>query len=204
MSAMLLTYRDDGRLAELAAGERRLALSPLVLAGLGLLALIGGLAIDGADMTAWSLAGAVVFVALGIASRAAKPDSRVGWLVPPLLRAGEYGLVVWLAWRSPGTEMPVAYLLLAALAFHHYDVVYRTRQLGTPPPPRLGRLGGGWEVRVLLLVIAALAGVLLPVMAAMAAWCAVLYVRESVTSWISVARDEQRTILAGDDEEDED
>lgn len=78
------------------------------------------------------------------------------WLVPPIFRAAEYGLVLTLAARSgaPGA-LPAAFGLVAAVAYHHYDTVYRIRGGTGAPPHWLVRAIGGHEGRVLAVTTAA-------------------------------------------------
>ncbi|MEV4871810.1 DUF5941 domain-containing protein [Streptomyces syringium] len=78
------------------------------------------------------------------------------WLVPPLFRASEYGIILLLAARS-GVDgaLPAAFGLVAAVAYHHYDTVYRIRGGSGAPPHWLVRVIGGHEGRVLAVTIAA-------------------------------------------------
>jgi hypothetical protein len=55
-----------------------------------------------------------------------------------------------------GVPLPVVYLLLAALALHHADFTTRLEKRIEGPP--LHRLGLGWDGRVAVLVVGALAG----------------------------------------------
>ena len=120
--------------------------------------------------------------------------ARFGWIIPALVRAGEYGLIALLGWLGGRSVLPVIYGLLAAMAFHHYDIVYRLRHQRTPLPVWVGRLGLGWEGRVLVLLAAAVLDVLLPVATGLAIWCGALFVTESVVSWVRTARDADRII----------
>jgi hypothetical protein len=129
-------------------------------------------------------------VARFMASRVRLPRGR--WLVPPLLRAGEYGVITVVALRAGQTAQVLAYALLAVVAFHHYDIVYRLRHHGTAPPRIVTTLGGGWEGRALLVTVAALGDVLVPMLAGMVAWCGVLFLSESARSWSRFARDATR------------
>lgn len=200
MTETLRAYRDDGPLAALLGGApRRLSVPGLLV--LAPVTLAAGLVLDGARTGVWTVAGVLAFVVLGIATRATPAGAAFAWLLPATLRLGEYGTIVVLAWRSGGAALAVTYGALAAIAFHHYDIVYRLRHQRLPPPRWLGWLGGGWEVRLLVLTASAWAGVLLPVLIAMASWLGLLYVTESAASWIAVARDEQRTVAAGPDDE---
>ncbi|MEU9386327.1 DUF5941 domain-containing protein, partial [Streptomyces sp. NPDC048279] len=78
------------------------------------------------------------------------------WLVPPLFRAAEYGTVLVLAGKSGvnGT-LPAAFGLVAAVAYHHYDTVYRIRGDAGAPPAWLVRAIGGQEGRTLLVTVVA-------------------------------------------------
>ena len=70
------------------------------------------------------------------------------WLVPPLFRAAEYGTVLVLAAKADvNGALPAAFGLVAAVAYHHYDTVYRIRgNAGAPRPgwcaPSEGTKGG--------------------------------------------------------------
>ncbi|WP_070010008.1 DUF5941 domain-containing protein, partial [Streptomyces abyssalis] len=80
------------------------------------------------------------------------------WLAPPLFRTAEYVLVLVLAVRAEQAgvngALPAAFGLVAAVAYHHYDTVYRIRG-GTGAPPRwLVRATGGHEGRALAVALA--------------------------------------------------
>jgi phosphatidylglycerophosphate synthase len=83
----------------------------------------------------------------------AVPRGRLAWLAPAAARAVEAGgLAALVGWHRP-EALPAAYLLLAAVALHQYDVVYRRRLTGSAGRPgALDRLV--WPVRVI--VVAAL------------------------------------------------
>ncbi len=178
-------HRDDGPLVALGAGARPPASSlPLQLAGLVLLA--AGLAMDtwrgpNGRLGVAVVAGVAAFVASGVLSSAARPTASLGWLVAPLIRTGEYGFIAWSTWRVGAG--PAGYLLAAALAYHHYDLVYRLRYRALAPPRWLTMLGGGWDLRLVVLVVAGSVGSYRPVAAVLAVWCGGLYVFESVRSW---------------------
>jgi len=80
-------------------------------------------------------------------------EGRLRWAVVPALRAAEYGAVLWLAQRG-GTD--AAFVLLAAVALRHYDLVYRR----SVSPAWLNALG--WDVRLLGAAALLLAGALRP------------------------------------------
>jgi Family of unknown function (DUF5941) len=132
---------------------------------------------------------ALVVAVLAFAVLAAPGERRrsaLWWLVPALLRAAEYGMVVAVAAASSGAHaLTAAYALLAALSFHHYDLVYRMRYARLAPPRWLSVAGGGFEVRMLVIALVALGGgaALTAALAALAAVLASLFVAESVRAW---------------------
>ncbi|MER7910371.1 DUF5941 domain-containing protein [Streptomyces sp. NPDC096068] len=113
------------------------------------------------------------------------------WLVPPLFRAAEYTTVLVLAARSdsPGA-LPAAFGLVAAVAYHHYDTVYRIRGGTGAPPAWLVRVTGGHEGRTLLVTVLAalLAGRgddFTLALTALAAAVALVVLVESIRFWVS-------------------
>jgi uncharacterized membrane protein (UPF0136 family) len=182
----LSCHRGDGLLAESLSGAlRRLRIPSAVATLSGLVLLVAAVAMDQPEVGGTTVAGVAAFVV--IVSAGPRPEPRTGWMTPPLLRTAEYGLYVALA-ALAGTGHAAVYALLAAVAFHHYDIVYRLGLRGVAPPAWVRRLGLGWEGRMLVVAGAAAAD-LLPVAAwTLAAWCAVLFVPESVAGWVSVAR----------------
>lgn len=89
----------------------------------------------------------------------------------------------------PGA-VPAAFGLIAAVAYHHYDTVYRIRGGTGAPPHWLVRTIGGHEGRVLLLTV--LAAVLasraadFPVaLTAVAVFVALVVLVESIRFWVS-------------------
>ncbi|MBZ9599095.1 CDP-alcohol phosphatidyltransferase family protein [Streptomyces erythrochromogenes] len=122
---------------------------------------------------------------------AAPLGGALDWLIPPLFRAGEYVTVLALAAKAdvPGA-LPAAFGLIAAVAYHHYDTVYRIRGGTGAPPHWLVRTIGGHEGRVLLTTV--LAAVLVdrasdfPVaLTALAVFVALVVLVESIRFWVS-------------------
>lgn len=200
MEALAL-YRDDGFLAEfLAKVGRRLKLPSTVFTLAGVAALGVALSLDRGSLGGGAITGVVFFIAL--ATAAPVPQRRIGWLTPPLLRLGEYGFYVALAGLSPSAA-PAIYALVAAMAFHHYDVVYRLRHQKLNPPQWVQRLGLGWEGRMLVMVAAAATGHLTTAAWVLACWSALLFVSESIASWSRVARDSTRAVSVPTDEDED-
>ncbi|WP_335932896.1 DUF5941 domain-containing protein [Streptomyces sp. PTD5-9] len=112
------------------------------------------------------------------------------WLVPPVFRAAEYCTILILAARSdvPGA-LPAAFGLVSAVAYHHYDTVYRIRGGTGAPPQWLVRAIGGHEGRTL--VVAVLAAVLTrhsafaAALTVLAVAVALVVLVESIRFWVS-------------------
>ncbi|MFJ5220069.1 DUF5941 domain-containing protein [Streptomyces sp. NPDC088354] len=138
----------------------------------------------------WPLAAAAVSVVTSGLAVAGPLKGALDWLVLPLFRVTEYGTVLALAAVSDvNGALPAAFCLVAAVAYHHYDTVYRIRG-GTGAPPRaLVRATGGHEGRTLLVAAASAAlahstgfTVALTVLAVVPA---LLVLTESIRFWVS-------------------
>ncbi|MBT2470128.1 CDP-alcohol phosphatidyltransferase family protein [Streptomyces sp. ISL-66] len=189
----LADLADSGPLAELQARllrGRAGSFGSVYVAALGALLLIGAaLYLPFGDPRL--IAVAVIYaVAAGLAV-AAPLKGALDWLIPPLFRAAEYVTVLVLAAKAdvPGA-LPAAFGLVAAVAYHHYDTVYRIRGGTGAPPHWLVRTTGGHEGRVLLTAV--LASVLashatgFPVaLTAMAVFVALVVLAESIRFWVS-------------------
>ena len=190
----LADLADSGPLAELIAGRahgRSRAGSFLapVMAFLSAAVLLVWVIFQD-DPASWLTVGVAVCSALLSGAAVARPLKGVlDWLVPPLFRVGEYTTILVLAARTddPGA-LPAAFGLVAAVAYHHYDTVYRIRG-GTGAPPRwLVRAAGGHEGRIL--VITVLAALLSPAgftiaLTALAGALALLVLIESIRFWVT-------------------
>lgn len=184
----LADLTDSGPIAELVA--RVTSRQPLRL----VFALVGAALVVAAAWTEPFGSGTVVFCAALYAvlsgSAVCQPlRGALDWLLPPLFRAAEYLTLLGLAAKAdvPGA-LPAAFGLIAAVAYHHYDTVYRIRGGSGAPPHWLVRTIGGHEGRVLLTVV--LAAVLprdaFPVaLTAMAVFVALVVLVESIRFWVS-------------------
>lgn len=187
----LADLADNGPLAEYAAkwrspNTRFYPSSPLLHAVLGVLVLGGALA--SGDPWAIVVGAAVYAVTSGLAlSQPLK--GALDWLVPPLFRAAEYLTVLVLAVDADvNGALPAAFGLVAAVAYHHYDTVYRIRGNAGAPPHWLVRAIGGHEGRTLLVtVLAALltAAQFKVALTALAVAVALLVLVESIRFWVS-------------------
>jgi hypothetical protein len=199
----LVLYRDDGPLARaLGAAGRALPVSPEVLTLAGALPLFAAVAVTGegaSELTAGVVLAVLVLLAGAAGGREA--TGRFRFLVPPVLRAAEYAGLLWLGALAGGSGVPAAFALLAAIAFRHYDLVYRVRHQGVTPPPWLDRLSGGWEGRLLVAYVLLLAGALPAGLFAAATVLGVVFVAESARSWAHRERAGRTGVY--EDEEDE-
>ncbi|AVH60967.1 MULTISPECIES: DUF5941 domain-containing protein [Streptomyces] len=135
------------------------------------------------------IVGALVYAACAGRAVAHSLKGPLDWLVPPLFRAAEYLTVLILAARSEvNGALPAAFGLVAAVAYHHYDTVYRIRGSAGAPPHWLVRAIGGHEGRTLLVtVLAALltAAQFKVALTVLAVAVAVLVLVESIRFWVS-------------------
>jgi Family of unknown function (DUF5941) len=203
----LRVYRDDGPLAQAiarASAAAKLPVGPLVLLLGGVLPLIVIFAVwsDALPPAAAGLAALAVLVGAAGAGAPRADRGRLAWLVPPLLRVVEYGVLLRIAVLSDHRALPACYALLGALAFHHYDSVYRLRHQKVPPPAWLGLASGGWDGRLVVLFALAAAGALRPALIVAAVALGAVFVTESVVSWLHFARAEARTVYDDEDVED--
>ncbi|MFG2471730.1 DUF5941 domain-containing protein [Streptomyces canus] len=183
----LADLADNGPLAGLLARVARAPLgAPFLVALAGTAVLVAAL-ISGVT---WApVAGAVVY-AIAAAQALYRPlKGALDWLVPPLFRAAEYGTVLILAAKADvNGALPAAFGLVAAVAYHHYDTVYRIRGNAGAPPAWLVRAIGGHEGRTLLVtVLAALltASQFTVALTVLAVAVALLVLVESIRFWVS-------------------
>ncbi|MFF7362021.1 DUF5941 domain-containing protein [Streptomyces sp. NPDC008125] len=160
-----------------------------------LLALVGsGLVIATALVTPfgswWPVVAAGVYTLFAGLAVSRPLKGALDWLVPPFFRAAEYCTVLALAARSGVPHaVPAAFGLVAAVAYHHYDTVYRIRGGTGAPPQWLVRTVLGHEGRTL--VVALFAAVLTTrssfttALTALAAAVALVVTVESIRFWVS-------------------
>ncbi|MGW7440037.1 DUF5941 domain-containing protein [Streptomyces sp. NPDC054849] len=189
----LADLADSGPLAELQARllrGRAGSFGSVYVAALGALLMVGAaLYLPFGDPRL--IAVAVIYAMASGLAVAAPLKGVLDWLIPPLFRAAEYVTVLVLAAKADVPEaLPAAFGLVAAVAYHHYDTVYRIRGGTGAPPHWLVRTIGGHEGRVLLITV--LAAVLVsreadfPVsLTAMAVFVALVVLVESIRFWVS-------------------
>ncbi|MBC9724267.1 DUF5941 domain-containing protein [Streptomyces sp. TRM68367] len=158
------------------------------------LALLGGLAlVAAAALTGfggpWPVVAAFGYAAASGLAVARPLKGALDWLVPPFFRAAEYSTVLVLAAKADvNGALPAAFGLVAAVAYHHYDTVYRIRGNAGAPPAWLVRATGGQEGRTLVVtVLAALltASQFTVALTALAVAVALLVLVESIRFWVA-------------------
>ncbi|MFI6461089.1 DUF5941 domain-containing protein [Streptomyces sp. NPDC050538] len=139
---------------------------------------------------AWApVAGAFVYAVTAGQALSRPLKGSLDWLVPPVFRAAEYGTVLILAAKAEvNGALPAAFGLVAAVAYHHYDTVYRIRGNAGAPPAWLVRAIGGHEGRTLLVTVLAAAltaSQFTVALTALAVAVALLVLVESIRFWVS-------------------
>ena len=199
----LAIYRDDGPLAALLGRlGAAIPLWPAALVTIGLLPAAVVVALEG-DGASEGLAAACAawLVVLGGLSRGRPLDDPLRWMVPSLLRLGEYGTIIWLCAIAGGAAPAGAFALLAVAAFRQYDLVYRLRTRGATPPPWTAAVSLGWEGRIVLTWILLAADLLPGGLYVAAGVLAAVLAGESIHSWTSSLRVDAPAVY--EDEEDE-
>lgn len=182
----VVAYRDDGTLSramgKLVAGQ--LPPLPPAIAGAfvtGILLIVGVGGTDGLAV----FAPAVALLLAGPGS-SHPHDGRLDWLVPPILRLTEYGFVAAVCFGHD-VDPVLIFVLLGAMAFHHYDVVYRLRQR-VYPPLWLATAGLGWDGRMLAVSLGVIIGWPDLVCLLLAVYLWGLFGWESSTCWLAAPR----------------
>jgi phosphatidylglycerophosphate synthase len=150
--------RDDGPIARLIGRMAGTQVPPIVAIAPALIAtlLSLGIAVTGhVGRHPWVVimcAALALLAALGSGSPHAAP---LDWLVTAGLRAMEYTFIA-VAGVYGHVPLPLVYTLLGVLVLYHYDLTGRIEKQATPV--RGERILRGWDIRVVLLALAAAAG----------------------------------------------
>lgn len=190
----LADLADSGAIAELLAGLLKKLPAKPPFAARVLVALSGAVILVAAACLepygSWLPVLAAVLYTLTSAAAVALPlKGALDWLVPPVFRAAEYVTVLVLAAKAEvNGALPAAFGLVGAVAYHHYDTVYRIRGNAGAPPNWLVRAIGGHEGRTLLVtVLAALLAVtdFKVALSALAVAVALVVLVESIRFWVT-------------------
>ncbi|NEB81250.1 CDP-alcohol phosphatidyltransferase family protein [Streptomyces sp. SID14478] len=151
----LADLADSGPLAQALARVARSPLPAPVIAAVGGVAVVAvsGLTDFGGP---WPIVAAAVYCVTSALAVSRPLKGTLDWLVPPVFRASEYLTILLLAARADvNGALPAAFGLVAAVAYHHYDTVYRIRGGTGAPPHWLVRAIGGHEGRTLVVTLVA-------------------------------------------------
>lgn len=180
----LVDLADNGPVSALVVRVTRNLRSaplPVALAGVAVLAL----SLFAGD----PVVGAAVYAATSGWALCRPLKGALDWLIPPLFRAAEYGTVLVLAGKAGvNGALPAAFGLVAAVAYHHYDTVYRIRGNAGAPPAWLVRAIGGQEGRTLLVTVLAAvltASQFTTALTVLAVAVALVVLVESIRFWVS-------------------
>lgn len=139
--------------------------------------------------SALPVAAAALYALTSAAAVALPLKGALDWLVPPIFRAAEYGTVLVLAAKADvNGALPAAFGLVAAVAYHHYDTVYRIRGSAGAPPRWLVRSIGGHEGRTLVVTVLAVlftAAQFKVALTVLAVAVALVVLVESIRFWVS-------------------
>lgn len=196
-------YRDDGPLAMLLGTTvgRLIPVPPLPLGLIGAAGLLAMAAAKGDTASDGTVAAAIAWFVLWAGVSSGRPHTdRFAWALPGIVRVGEYGALIWIGTTVSESASAGAFALIAALAFRHYDLVYRSRFQGRPPAAWLDVAIGGWDGRLVVVTILLAADALPAALFVLAGVVAVVLVSECVVSW---ARHAAAPVSIYEDEEDE-
>jgi hypothetical protein len=198
----VVVYRDDGPAAH-ALGRALAGRVPAVLTLIvGLAPLIAAVAIEGGDASNGLVAAVIAWLILcGAASSGTLPLEHRRWTLPVLVRGGEYITLVWIGAIAGSDTYPPTYALLAALAYRHYDLVYRLRHRAEVPPRWLNLLALGWEGRLVLAYVLLVTGALPTGFFVWAALLAVVEIGETVAAWRAFGRGRRPALYEDDEDE---
>jgi hypothetical protein len=202
----LALYRDDGPIARALGNTlgRAVELEELAVVLVACVPLFAAIAFLG-DEASQPLAGAAIAWAVvwGGAASGSPPGGSLRWALLPVLRASEYAALLWLAAIAGSNAVPAAFALLAALAFRHYDLVYRMRLRAVAPPRWVNALSLGWDGRLIAAYVLLVVGALPVGLFAAAAVLGVAFVAEAVSLWAGVGGGAGQPLeLEGEEDED--
>jgi hypothetical protein len=142
-------FRDDGPFALPVRQADGPGLGALLLTASAAIPVVVALAVARESGHATVVGLALLWFALLAGAAAGLPHAgRFDWAVPALLRGVEYAVVIRLAaMRGDGLA---AFVFLAAVVYHHYDIVYRVHTAQRDLPRWRALAAGGWPGRLAL------------------------------------------------------
>jgi hypothetical protein len=177
----LAAYRGDGALSSWVGAlvDGRLPPLPPLLVGLFVTGVLAALGLG-------NLPGILVLTPVEVMMLAAlgarhPHDGPLDWLAPALLLAGE-GVFLAALGLARGVPPWLVFTLLAAVLVRHIDLACRARAGRGIPADRSGL---GWEGRMLLASVAALAGIVPFAYAALSGYLWLLFIWDFLTGWLA-------------------
>ncbi|SHG22341.1 CDP-Glycerol:Poly(glycerophosphate) glycerophosphotransferase [Jatrophihabitans endophyticus] len=116
----------------------------------------------------------------GLLDRGRPARRPTAWVLPLLVTAAEGGMLLLGPLLADRDALSWAFAWAFVVAWHRYDVFYRARGGRTPVPRWVARAGGGWLVRLAVLVAGAATDQLGWLLPAGALYLALVYVPESL------------------------
>lgn len=177
----LRVLRDDSHMGLLLGRLVPGLAPPLLTTVAGAVVVLVLIAADGGRLTGITLFAPVAALLLSGLASGHPHDGRYDWLVPPLLRVTEYSYltVVGLASGVPG---PLVFVLLVTVVCHHRDDVARPA-VGVSRPAWVRCAALGWDGRMIAIAVGGALSALTAAYGILAAYLAILLVREAVRTW---------------------
>lgn len=191
--ATITACRDDGRFACYLGRLVRGSLIPLpaALTGLAAASMLAVLGLR--DLPGIIVLTPLVVMLLAAPGSSHPHDGRFDWLVPAVLQAGQYVYIATLGFAS-GAAPSVTFALCAMTAVRYADLGYRGRHAQTAAPPDGRRtrsldFGLGWEGRMLVAGLGAIAGITTVAYLALTAYLGVLICSRILASCLAIGEE---------------
>ena len=79
--------------------------------------------------------------------------------------------------------MVITFWIVFSIAYHHYDVMYRSLQ-GSVPPRWLTWLGFGWDGRLIVIAVVAASALWQPTLTILLAWWVLWFAGVASLQWL--------------------
>lgn len=179
--ADLRFIRDDGHVVRFLGRIVPGIAPPLFMAIVGLVIVAVLLAAGKGQQAGITLFAPVAALLLSGLASGDPHGGRFDRLVPPVLRATEYGYLAVLGLAS-GVPGPLVFVLLVTIVCHHHDDIARLA-VGVKRPTWSRRAALGWEGRMLVLAVGGGLSVLTAAYGILSGYLVILLVREAVRTW---------------------
>lgn len=108
---------------------------------------------------------------------------RFAWGVPVVLRALELGGIGLILVTGNASLVVITFWIVFSIAYHHYDVMYRSLQ-GSVPPRWLTWLGFGWDGRLILVAVIAVSALWQPTLTILLVWWVLWFAGVASYQWL--------------------